>query len=667
MNSEQSNYPFLSGGGEMGELIRRYDWGTTSLGEPSAWPQGLKTAVRLLLSAGHPMFIWWGPELIQFYNDGYRRSIGLERHPHALGQCGRECWEEIWPIIGPQIDQVMTGGGSTWNENQLVPITRNGKRDDVYWTYSYNPIDEPNSANGIGGVLVICAETTEQVLAEQRKQSAEARWRELFNQAPGFMCILNGPNHTYEFANPSYFGLLEGRDLIGKTVREVVPEAEEQGFQELLDGVYRNGKAHKGIETPLTLVHNGVANLIYMDFVYQPIVDSNGDVTGIFVDGYDVTDRVLANQKLRDDERRKDEFLAMLAHELRNPLAPIRNANELLIQMSPPASQTRAIGELVTRQVKQLAHLVDDLLDVSRITRGQIDLKREPLELGKAINLAIESLQPLINEKQHTLIYEASETPLYIDGDVTRITQSIINVLSNAAKYTEDGGVIQIHLREFDDQAIIEIIDNGIGIAPQTLPTIFELFVQADQTLDRSKGGLGIGLSIVRRLIQMHGGHVTALSDGIGRGSSFEICLPLIDAPATRITTHEPIKSNKMRLLIVDDNIDAADSMAMLLQLQGHDTVTVYNAEDALAQAKILAADVVLLDIGLPDIDGYEVARRLRADNIGSKLVALTGYGKPEDIQRALDAGFDMHITKPVAFEELEHVLDRYRNVSSAS
>lgn len=253
-----------------------------------------------------------------------------------------------------------------------------------------------------------------------------------------------------------------------------------------------------------------------MDFVYQPIVDADGAVTGIFVDGYDVTGRVLTNQKLRDDERHKDEFLAMLAHELRNPLAPIRNANELLIQMSPAGSQTRAIGELVTRQVKQLSHLVDDLLDVSRITQGQIELKRAPLELGGAISFAIESLQPLINEKQHTLVYEAAAQPLYIDGDVTRITQSIINVLGNAAKYTQDGGQIQIHLREFDGQAVIEVIDNGIGIPAETLPTIFELFTQADQTLDRSNGGLGIGLSIVRRLIQMHGGHVTASAMVLG-------------------------------------------------------------------------------------------------------------------------------------------------------
>lgn len=239
----KGNYSFLAGGGEMGELIRSYDWASTSIGEPSAWPQGLKTAVRLLLSAGHPMFIWWGPELIQFYNDSYGRSIGEERHPCALGTGGRVCWDEIWPIIGPQIEQVMSGGGPTWNENHLVPITRNGKHEDVYWTYSYNPIDEPSADNGIGGVLVICAETTKQVHAEQHKQNSEARWHDLFTQTPGFVCVLTGPEHIYEFANPRYICLLEGRDLIGRAAKDVIPEADDQGFLALLDEVYRSGKA----------------------------------------------------------------------------------------------------------------------------------------------------------------------------------------------------------------------------------------------------------------------------------------------------------------------------------------------------------------------------------------------------------------------------------------
>ncbi len=648
----------------MGELIREYNWNNTALGDPATWPQSLKTSVRLLLSSGHPMFIWWGPDLIQFYNDAYRRSVGLARHLSALGQGGRECWAEIWDMIGPQIELVMAGDGSTWHENHLVPITRrSGKREEVYWTYSYSPIDNPSSPNGIGGVLVICTEATVQVLAEQRKKAAELRWRELFNQSPGFMCILSGPQHIYEFANPRYFELLGGRELIGKTVRDAVPEVNGQEFEQLLDEVYRSGKAVSGMATPLSLARlGGNRHYLYVDFVYQPIVDANGEVTGIFVNGYDVTDSVLAKEILIEEDRRKDEFLAMLAHELRNPLAPIRNASELLIQTSTPGSNTRTIGDLIARQVTQLTHLVDELLDVSRITQGKIELQRESLLLDGVIQLVIESLQPLLTKKGQELIYEADEHALYIQGDMIRLIQCLTNVLMNAIKYTGVGGTIQLHLRSVDQMAVIEVIDNGIGISPEMLPRVFELFFQVDQSLERSQGGLGVGLSIVRRLVQMHGGYVTAMSDGLRRGSHFEICLPLIEEPfmLENNKNHVDEKLSSMRLLIVDDNVDSADSLALLLQSKGHKTITVYSAHEALALAEKFGADIVLLDIGLPEIDGYEVARRMRAKGSTSKLVALTGYGKPEDIQQALDAGFDAHMTKPIVFAELERMLERY-------
>lgn len=658
---EQHTYPFLSGGGEMGQLIRAYDWDNSSLGNPSGWSQSLKTTVRLLLSSGHPMFIWWGPDLIQFYNDAYRRSIGSERHPSALGQKGRECWVEIWDIIGPQIHYVLDGTGNTWHENQLVPITRNGRREDVYWTYSYNPIDDPDAPNGVGGVLVVTTETTAQVVAEQRQKTAEARWRELFSQAPGFMCILTGPHHKFEFANPRYIELVGKREIIGKTVREAIPEVESQGFITLLNNVYQTGIAFNGVATPLTLVHmNGTVQQVFIDFVYQPIVDAEGKVTGIFVDGYDVTERVMANRVQLADARRKDEFLAMLAHELRNPLAPIRNAGALLTRRSTPDSTEHNIGELITRQVTQLTRLVDDLLDVSRITQGRIELQQEPVDLINAITLAIESVQPLINEKHHKLICTQSDDALFIQGDLTRIIQSVTNVLTNAAKYTEPKGHIWIDIRAVDGSAIIEIRDNGVGISEQVLPDVFELFVQADRTLDRHHGGLGIGLSIVRRLVEMHGGSITATSEGLGHGSKFQITLPLIDAPQITVPGFIDTVLKPMRLLIVDDNIDAANSLAQLLEIKGHHTAAVYDAHEALALYKTFAADIVLLDIGLPDIDGYEVARRMRADKVNSILIALTGYGQAEDVLRAHEAGFDTHVTKPVSFEELERVLEKY-------
>jgi signal transduction histidine kinase len=663
MERPENSHRFLAGGGEMGALIRAHDWGATPLGAPATWPQGLKTAVRFLLSTGHPMFIWWGPQLIQFYNDAYRRSIGPERHPAALGQRGRECWEEIWPIIGPQIEQVMAGRGHTWHENALVPITRHGRREDVYWTYSYGPIDEPTAPNGIGGVLVVCTETTEQVLAEQRMKEAEARWRELFTQAPGFVCILGGPEHRFEFANPRYLDLVGGREVVGKPVREALPEVEAQGFVALLDEVYRSGEPHVGTAVPISLAaprSDGGEQQVYLDFVYQPIRDAGGAVTGVLVDGYDVTDRVIAHQSLRAEDRRKDEFLAMLAHELRNPLAPIRNASELLSRTETLDPRTRAIGDLLARQVGQLTRLVDDLLDMSRITQDRIDLQREPFDLTDAVALAIESVQPLLSKKGQEVALDASAEPLHVEGDLARIVQSLVNLLTNASKYSHTGGRVEVALRREGREAVIDVADDGVGISADMLPKVFELFVQADRGLDRSQGGLGIGLSVARRLVQMHGGEVEAASEGIGKGSTFRIRLPLIDPPAAGAERPAEVVVRPRRVLVVDDNADAADSLAQLLALQGHETEAVHGPRQAIERARGFAPDVVLLDIGLPEMDGYEVARRLRADGTAAALVALTGYGQAEDVQRARDAGFDAHLTKPVAFSDLLRVLEEH-------
>ena len=291
----------------MGTLMRAHDWSGTSLGPPATWPQPLRTTLRMLLNSGHPMYIWWGPDLICFYNDAYRPLIGSDRHPVSLGRPGHQVWEEIWPIIGPQIEQVMSGHGATWNENQLVPISRHGRVDEVYWTYSYNPIDDESSATGVGGVLVICTETTEQVQAEKNMRVAEARWRELFDQAPGFMCVLRGPEHRFEYYNARYAAIVGRRDILGKSVLEALPEVEEQGFIGLLDAVYRSGTAHVANAAPIHLPrrdHQDTLQLRYLDFVYQPILDGSGEVTGIFVEGADVTERVLATQALADSELR---------------------------------------------------------------------------------------------------------------------------------------------------------------------------------------------------------------------------------------------------------------------------------------------------------------------------------------------------------------------------
>ncbi len=362
---------------------------------------------------------------------------------------------------------------------------------------------------------------------------------------------------------------------------------------------------------------------------------------------------------LETADRQKNEFLAMLAHELRNPLAPIRNAGEILSRALPPNSPTHAAIAMVKRQVTQLTRLVDDLLDVSRITQGRVELKREPLDLASVINQAVETVEPLFRERQHEVSIVSSHRALHVDGDMARLVQSVVNILTNAAKYTDTGGKVELQMRAEGSCALVEISDNGAGISPELLPRVFELFVQGERTLDRSLGGLGIGLSVAKQLIEMHGGKVAAVSAGLGRGATFQLWLPLIELPGT--LPGDPVQSRQpsKRILIVDDNVDAADSLALVLELEGHVTKTGYSAEDALEQAIAFEPDVILLDIGLPEIDGYEVARRVRAlrklDHV--KLVALTGYGQGEDLRLAREAGFDDHLVKPVDFGLLSRCL----------
>ena len=381
-----------------------------------------------------------------------------------------------------------------------------------------------------------------------------------------------------------------------------------------------------------------------------PMFDAAGKLVEWFGMSSDITAKKTHEQALRAADRQKDEFLAMLAHELRNPLAPIRNAGELLSRMLIAESRAQPVIEIVRRQVAHLSRLVDDLLDVSRITRGRIELRRESCAVSDVLRQAIETVEPLIRQRGHDLQIHSSYRALYVMGDSARLVQSLVNLMSNAAKYTAPGGQIVVRTREQDADVIIEVSDNGAGIPRQLLPRIFDLFVQADRTLDRSQGGLGIGLSVVQRLIEMHGGRAWAQSEGPNRGSTFSISLPLSDAPLLQGSETRIERVPPKRILIVDDNTDAADTLSMMLRLDGHETACAYGGQEALERIQLFAPQVVLLDIGLPGMDGYEVARRIRHMELGGgiRLIALTGYGQPEDRARALARGFDEHLVKPV-------------------
>ena len=374
----------------------------------------------------------------------------------------------------------------------------------------------------------------------------------------------------------------------------------------------------------------------------------------------DISAHVRARNALQAADRQKDEFLAMLAHELRNPLAPLRNASELLTTGAHDDSRTQFGVHVIKRQVTQLTRLVDDLLDVSRITQGRIELTREPLDLAAVISQALEAVEPMLRDKRHRVSMQASEPALVVDGDNARLVQCVSNVLANAAKYTDPDGQIGVRWYADGAMAVVEITDNGMGIPAELLPRIFDLFVQGDRALDRSQGGLGIGLSVVRRMVEMHGGQVAARSGGAGLGSTFSIRLPLIERPRAGASEPQHIPVVRRRILIVDDNQDAADSLALLLQLDGHETQAVYTSHDALERARSYQPDTVLLDIGLPEMNGYDVAMHLRRVDAARRmrLIALTGYGQAGDLARATAAGFDDHLMKPVEWPALQRALE---------
>ncbi len=385
---------------------------------------------------------------------------------------------------------------------------------------------------------------------------------------------------------------------------------------------------------------------------------------GVAVLAIDITARKQAEERLRASEaalrnanRHKDEFLALLGHELRSPLAPISMASEVLSRTRTHDVLSWSAIETIKRQTAQLTRLVDDLLDIGRVTQGRVELKFEPVELAKVIAQAVETVEPDVRRKQHRFTSGNSEA-LYVSGDRTRLVQCVVNLLTNAVKYTDPGGEIQLRARAEDSSAIIEVTDTGAGIPPELLPRIFDLYVQSDRTLDRAQGGLGIGLSIVKRLIELHEGEVTAHSGGLGRGSTFQIRLPRIAQPAVGIG-REAYTAMPRRVLVVDDNADAANTLALLLSLAGHETLVAFSGAEALERVVAFRPDVALLDIGIPDINGYELARRFRAGRElqSVRLVALTGYGQLEDRQRALAAGFDDHLVKPVSLSALQSAL----------
>ncbi|HTM56835.1 MAG TPA: ATP-binding protein [Candidatus Udaeobacter sp.] len=368
-------------------------------------------------------------------------------------------------------------------------------------------------------------------------------------------------------------------------------------------------------------------------------------------------------ESLKEADRRKDEFLAMLAHELRNPLAPIRNAAQVFRAKAPPIPELLWSTEVIDRQVHQMTRLIDDLLDVSRITRGTIALRRKSVDVASVVNTAVESARALIEKWGHHFTVVIPPEPIHVDADADRLAQVLLNLLNNAAKYTDHGGRISLTVEAPNGQVVIRVRDTGIGIPAEMLSRIFDMFTQVDHSLERSEGGLGLGLTLVQRLVEMHGGSVVARSEGRGKGSEFMITLPLArevaaGRPAGAAGDAEPTPPPR-RILVVDDNRDAADSLGLLLRIMGNEVQMAHDGLEAVGAAAAFRPDVVLLDIGLPKLNGYEVARRIREQEGGEKriLIAVTGWGQDDDRQRSRDSGFDHHMTKPVELAALTRLL----------
>jgi signal transduction histidine kinase len=820
---------FLSGGGEMGALMRAFDWAATPLGSPAAWPAPLKTSVRMLLTSNHPMFIWWGPELIQFYNDAYRRTMGPEQHPGALGQPGRACWPETWHIIGPDIAFVMEGRGATWHEDTLVPFTRHGKREEVWWNFGFSPIEDDA---GVHGVLAICSEVTQ---SHRNKIDLEQSYQALVASMDLAFCVLevlfdaSGQSIDYRYleTNPAFekqSGITGAR---GRTIKEIVPAIEDFWIraygQVVLTGTplravhqavglgkwfeifafpigpaagckigvlfkdvteqthatealrafaarqelsLRLADALRELSAPEDIVATaclilgselGVARVQYaavdadqesflvalgwsragvapMPLTTMRLNDFGPDVvtalrngaamriddvradprTAPFAAAYagigvranlaipvirsgvlvtilslhddvarawsnedvmvarDMAERTWnavetarAQEALRMAVRRKDEFLAMLAHELRNPLAPISAAAQLMTMIDLPPAKVRQTSQVIRRQVAHMTALVDDLLDVSRVTQGLVHITRAPQDMQTILANAVEQARPLIEAQGHTLSIALPPQAVQVDGDAKRLVQVFANLLNNAAKYTPAGGTIRMTMAADQDEVRVMVEDNGVGITPELQPYIFDIFTQGERSIDRATGGLGLGLALVKSLAELHHGSVSCVSAGVGQGSRFTVRLPRCSAappaPAGAALPDAPATPGALRILLVDDNIDAARMLQDVLELGGHEVTVEHDPLRAIERAACGQFDVGLLDLGLPGMDGNALARHLLAQPATRHMVciAVTGYGREQDRADALAAGFQYHLVKPVDVGQLTTLLAR--------
>ena len=513
----------------------------------------------------------------------------------------------------------------------------------------------------------IVRDITQRKQAEAELRDAEERMRSVVDHVVDGIITIDerGNIESFNPAAEKIFGYRRD-DVMGRNVKMLMPQpyhAEHDGY---IHNYVTTGRARIiGIGREVTGRRRDGGTFPMELAVSAFHIGPRRFFTGIV---RDITERKRLQEELQqrlhdlaDADRQKNEFLAMLSHELRNPLAPMRNALYLLKNARQAEAAMAEVHGMMERQLQQLVRLVDDLLDVSRIIRGKIDLRRETVDLREAVHRAVETARPVIDAYGHAVNLSLPEEPVRVSGDLVRLAQAVSNLLTNAAKYSKAAAPIEVGLRKEGDDAVVAVRDQGVGIASELLARVFDLFVQGDHALARTQGGLGIGLTLVKRIAEMHEGSVAALSEGEGHGAEFRLRLPALAVPQQPADARSAavVSGPVRRVLVVDDNVDAAESIGKILKLFGHEVRCAYDGHAALTAARQYQPEVIVLDIGLPGMDGFEVARRLRAmdGSMAPRIVAVTGYGQEEDRRRSREAGFDQHLTKPVDPEALQAFL----------
>jgi PAS domain S-box-containing protein len=556
------------------------------------------------------------------------------------------------PVENPAL-RALSEGTIVGLANHTVLIARDGTE---------RPIDESaapvrdESAAILGAVLVFCDVTKREWADNSRTLLAaivEASDDAIISKT------LDGVVRSWNRGAERLFGYTAD-EAVGRPINLIIPPERQDEERAILERL-RRGERVEHFET-VRVAKDG--RRIDISLTVSPLFDEDGQVTGASKIARDITERKQSEMMLRAADRRKDEFLALLAHELRNPLAPLRHGLQVLRLAGGDAGIVTDVRTMMDRQLEHMVRLIDDLLDISRIGQNKIELKRARVPLAAVINSAVETARPVIEAEGHELSISLPSEPLFLDADLTRLAQVFSNLLSNSAKYTRPGGKIWLTVERKGKDAIVAVRDNGIGIPADALQRVFEMFCQIDRSIERATGGLGIGLALVKGLVEMHGGTVVADSDGLGRGSTFTVRLPTLaaipePASAALALAVPPIVGNGRRILVADDNRDSAVTLAKLLQLLSNDVRTVHDGVEAVEQAEEFRPEVILMDVGMPGMNGYDATRRIREQPWGRTaiILALTGWGQEGDRIQSREAGCDGHLVKPVSLAELETIL----------